>query len=125
MKLIFDTYAWMEYFEGSEKGKIVRKYLEDYEVLTPSVVLLELSYKADEEKWDFKKHLSFIKLNSRIIGFNDDFILSFGKVYNDTKKKVKGIGFTDIIILTSALVNEAKILTGDHHFSSFSEAVLL
>lgn len=50
MKIIFDTYAWIEYFEGSKKGEIVKKYFEREEILTPLVVLLELSYKADKEK---------------------------------------------------------------------------
>ncbi len=45
MKIVFDTYAWVEFFEGTRKGKIVNEYLENEEVLTPSIVLLELSYR--------------------------------------------------------------------------------
>ena len=70
MKTVFDTYAWIEFFEGTEKGKIVKKYLMENKVLTPSIVILELSYKADREGWDFKKHLNFIILHSEIFGFD-------------------------------------------------------
>lgn len=125
MKIVFDSYAWIEYFLDTNKADIIEDYLTKEEVLTPSIVLLELSYKADKEGWNFKKHLNFIKLNSKIIGFNDDFVLSFGGIYNDIKKKIKGIGFVDIIVLTSALMNDAKILTGDKHFSGMKEAIVI
>ena len=60
-----------------------------------------------------------------VAGFNDDFILKFGKVYNEAKRKVKGIGIADCIILTTAILNDAKILTGDNHFLKFKEAIML
>ena len=125
MRIIFDTYAWIEYFEGSKKGEIVKKYFESEEILTPLIVLLELSYKADKEKWDFKKLLNFIKVKSEIVGINEEFVLCFGKVYNKMKKKIKGIGFADVIILNTAILHDAKILTGDKHFSKIDRAIIL
>lgn len=125
VKVVFDTYAWIEYFEGSKKGEIVKGYLEDSEVLTPVAVLLELSYKADRDGWDFKKHLNFIKLNSKIIGFNEEFILSFGNVYNRMKKRIKDFGLADAIVLNTANLHDAKILTGDKHFSGINEAIII
>ena len=62
MKIVFDTYAWIEYLEGTKKGKIVNDYLENDEIITPFIVLLELSYKADKKGWDMNKVLSFIKV---------------------------------------------------------------
>ena len=73
MVVVFDTYSWIEYFEGSKQGMVVKDHLENYDIITPSITLLELSYKADKEGWDFEKHLEFIKTNSKIIGFNDEF----------------------------------------------------
>ena len=71
MRVIFDTYAWIEYFKGSKQGEIVNEYLKEHEIITPSIVLLELSYRADKEGWDIKRYLSFIKIHSSIIGIND------------------------------------------------------
>ena len=88
MKIVFDTFAWIEYFQGTKKGKKVKEYLENNEILTPVIVLLELSYKADKEGWDFKKFLDFIKYKSEIIRLNEEFILNFGKLYNKTKNKI-------------------------------------
>jgi len=49
MAIVFDTYAWIEYFSATKKGEKVKEYLENSEIITPVIVLLELSYKADKE----------------------------------------------------------------------------
>ena len=125
MKIVFDTYSWIEYLEASKNGILIKEYLENNEIITPSIVLLELSYKADLWSWDFNKVLSYIKTKSHIMGFNDEFFLQFGKIYNEARRKVKDIGLADCIILTTAKLNDAKILTGDSHFSKFKEAIVL
>ena len=125
MAVVFDAYAWVEYFNATKKGAIVKKYLENEEVITPVIVLLELGYKSDKEGWDFSKYLSFVRANSKIIGVNERFILTFGKAYNYVKKKIKDIGFTDIIIIHTAEMNKAKILTGDEHFKDVDSVIML
>jgi predicted nucleic acid-binding protein len=87
MRLVLDTSVWIEYLIGSEKGVVVKEHLKNEEIITPSIVLLELSYRAEKEKWNMQELLDFIKLNSKIVGFNDEFILRFGRVYNEAKSK--------------------------------------
>jgi predicted nucleic acid-binding protein len=125
MKVVIDTSAWIEYFQGTTKGKIVDEYLKNNETLTPSIVLLELSYKADKEKWDMKKHLDFMRFNTSIIGLNDSFVLEFGRIYNEAKKKAKDFGLADAIVLTTAKMNDGKVLTCDKHFSGFDNSIML
>ena len=124
MKIVFDTYAWIEYFMGSEKGKIVNQYIKE-EIITPFIVLLELSYRANKEGWDIKKYLNFIKFHSKISIFNENFIVEFGKTYNKIKKEIHDFSIADCIILTTARLENAKILTGDIHFKNFSETIFL
>jgi|SRR3989344_1185679 len=125
MEIIFDTYAWVEYFNGTNKGIIVKKYLEEEEILTPIIVLLELSYKADKEGWNFNKCLNFIKFNSEIVEIDEKFVLSFGNFYNKIKKQIKKIGITDVIILHTSMMKNTKILTGDEHFSKIDNVIIL
>ena len=125
MAIVFDTYAWIEYFSGTIKGSKVKKYLKENDILTPIIVLLELSYKAEKEGWNFNKYYNFIKFNSEIVGINEEFVLSFGNFYNEIKKQIKNIGITDIIILHTAMMKNAKILTGDKHFSEFENTIIL
>ena len=42
-----------------------------------------------------------------------------------TKRKIKEISFADIIILNTALLNDAKILTGAPHFFKLSNSIML
>ena len=124
MNIVFDTYAWIEYFLGSEKGKIVESYMKE-NIITPFIVLLELSYRADKEGWYFKQYLEFIKVNSKITGLTEEFILKFGQLYNKTKKDISGIGMADVIILLTAIEENAKILTGDQHFKNLGRVIFL
>jgi predicted nucleic acid-binding protein len=124
MNVVFDTYAWIEYFLGSDQGKLVESYLGET-VITPFIVLLELSYRADKEGWNFKQHLDFIKIHSRITGVTEEFILRFGQTYNRVKKEIAGIGMADVIILLTAIEGDAKILTGDEHFKDMPRTIFL
>ncbi|MEK6860649.1 MAG: PIN domain-containing protein [Nanoarchaeota archaeon] len=124
MSVVLDTYAWIEYFLGSEEGKIVESYLKK-DPITPFIVLLELSYRADKEVWDFRRYLDFIKINSRITGLNEKFILKFGSFYNRTKKEIPTIGIADVIVLLTANEEKAKILTGDEHFKNIPDTIFL
>ncbi len=124
MNVVFDTYAWIEYFLGSEQGKIVESYIKE-SIITPFIVLLELSYRADKEGWNFKQYLDFMKVNSKITSVTEEFILKFGQVYNRVKKDVPGIGIADAIVLLTALEENAKILTGDEHFKNLPQVIFL
>lgn len=125
MVVVFDTFAWIDYFLDTKNAIAIENYLDNKDVITPSIVLLELSYKANKENWDFKKCLNFIKVKSRILGFNESFVLQFGEIYNKVKKQVKGIGLADCIILAIAILNNAKVLTGDPHFKNMENVIFL
>ncbi|HIH34530.1 MAG TPA: type II toxin-antitoxin system VapC family toxin [Nanoarchaeota archaeon] len=127
MRLVFDTYAWIEYLIGSPIGKRVETYLEDKdnEIFTPSIVLLELSCKAAKEKWDFKNISDFIKMHSRAIGLGEEVIEKCGVLYTDLKKKNKRFGLVDAVIFTTSLRLDAKVLTGDEHFRGLKNAIML
>ena len=125
MRIILDTSAWIEYLKGSKEGEIVNDYIKNHEMITPVVVLLELSYRADKEEWNFQQHLNFIRIKSEIVGVNELSILRFGKIYNEQRKRLKSFGFVDAIILMTALDKNAKIVTKDRHFKGLPEAVML
>lgn len=85
-------------FLGLEQGKLVESCLME-NIITPFIVLLELSYRADKEGWDFKKCLNFIKMHSKISALTEEFIVDFGSLYNKTKKEMPTIGIADVITL--------------------------
>jgi predicted nucleic acid-binding protein len=123
--IIIDTSAWIEYFNGTIKGKIVEKYLDDEKLFTPSIVLIELSCKSAKENWDFSEYLIFIKSKSSIIGLSEEAIIKCGKIYTEQRKKKPSFSMIDAIIWTLAEKSSAKILTGDNHFIDFKDVVMI
>ena len=93
-------------------------YLNNDQVITPVVVLLELSAKANKEGWDIRKYINFIKIKSNVIGLNEEIIIQEGKKYNEIKRKIKDFGLIDATILSIAIINKCNLLTGDSHFRS-------
>ena len=63
MKIVIDTYAWVELLIGSEKGKKVKELIENAdEVYTPSTVLAETARKFLREGIDEKTITSWLEI---------------------------------------------------------------
>ncbi len=125
MRIIFDTYAWIEYFRGTSKGKVVEKFLKSHEILTPVLVLAELSCKAAREKWSFGKLLEFIKARSLILSIDEKIVTRTGHLYTKVRAQIKNFGLIDSIILATSQIEKADVLTGDPHFKSFENVRFL
>ncbi len=64
---VIDSYAWIEYFKGSEHGKRAKKYIESGYCVTPTIVLAELSDKYHREGWKFwEEDLEFVLAKAKI-----------------------------------------------------------
>lgn len=122
--ILTDTSAWMEYFLNGKYGKIVEKYLEE-EVITPTIVLAELSIRSEREGWDFNKHLNFIKSKSLVINLNENIIKRLGLIYLKQRKIRSGFSICDAIIYSTALFEKAKILTKDNDFRGLDNVIFL
>jgi len=125
MRILFDTYAWMEYFRGSWKGKKVQNYFKSEKILTPTIVLARLSCKAAKENWGIAKYLEFIKSKSLIITLNEEIITNTGKLYCEMRKEKPHFSLPDAIILSTAINENSKTLTGDKHFKGLREVEFL
>lgn len=123
--IVIDTFAWVEYFLGSKKGKIVEEYLNENDLVTPSIVLIELSCKSAKENWNFGKLLSFIKSKSNILGIKESVIEKCGKIYIRERNKKGKFGMNDATIWAVAESINAKILTGDEHFKDYKEVIMI
>ncbi|HLC57046.1 MAG TPA: PIN domain-containing protein [Candidatus Nanoarchaeia archaeon] len=123
--IVFDTYAWIEYFRGSQQGKKSASFLEKEEVLTPIIVLVELSVKATKEGWDFGKHLEFIKSRSLIVGITEGIVKNCGTFYISMRKTYPQFGLIDAIIFLTGKERNAKVLTGDPHFKMLENVEFL
>lgn len=121
---IIDSYAWVEYFKGSKQGELAKDFIEGKHNATSVITIAELSEKYEREEKKFDEDFSFIISQTKIIKFNTELALLSGKINNENKKKIKNWGMADSIILATARMNKAKVVTGDEHFRSFDCVML-
>ncbi len=123
---VFDSYAWIEYFRGSESGEIVKKYVENKKGVTPVIVIAELSAKYYKENWDFwDSDLQFITAKSVIFDLTLDIASKAGEIRMKMRKERPNFGLADAIILETGNKVKAPILTGDPHFKGLSNAIFI
>lgn len=122
---VLDAFAWVEYFLGSERGEKVKGFIEGSKCITPTIVIAELSAKYSSEGKDFANKLKFIKFNTNVAVLNDEIAALSGKLKIEQRKTKKEFGMADSIIYATAIVYNAKIITGDPHFNNIKEAVMI
>jgi predicted nucleic acid-binding protein len=129
MRYIIDSYAWLEYFMGTELGRRVKEIIDSEadEKLTPSICLAETYAKIlkteDEEKAELRR--SFIKSRSALVLLTEELAVEAAKVDVSMKRRVQGWGLADSIVLSTARNRNGKVVTGDLHFRGLTEAHMI
>ena len=126
-KYVIDSYAWVEYLKGSEKGITVRKLIEseENENFTSLIAVSEVVSSIIRQDMDFKaaKEKMFELSNIDILE-KEDFVQA-GMIHAEMRKTIKDFGLGDCFVLLLARKINAKILTGDLHFKGFKECILI
>ena len=132
MNYSIDTYAWIEYFRGTSKGKKAKRYVESKKAITPSIVIAETGKKllketelGNENMKGAEKKLEFIRAHSEIADLDFDLAKDAARIDLEMKKLVKGWGMADSIILATAKKYKGKVVTGDSHFRDVKEAIMI
>ncbi len=134
MKIIVDSYVWIEIFVGTAKGESATKVMDDAEELyTPDVVLAEIARKYKREGFDrtvIEKRLDRIAEASQLVSIDKNVALASASAFFDLREeaKRKGLGepgLFDAIILGTTRALSAKVLTGDPHFKDLNETLWL
>jgi predicted nucleic acid-binding protein len=125
-KLVVDTWAWLEYLEGSESGKVVEsKFAESEELWTSSVSLAELVSKYRRRGMSEEVAVRAVTSLSRVREVDADDAVEAGRIHAEVKAKSPGFGLADAMVLQLARKVGARVLTGDQDFRGVKEALLL
>jgi len=125
-KYVVDSYSWIEYFRGSKAGEKAKRFIEEREAATATITLAELREKYIREGWTyFEDDLLFITSSTILVNLTKDIALKAGEINAAMKEKVKGWGMADSIILATAQEANARIITGDKHFKTIKQAILI
>ncbi len=126
MNYIIDSYAWIEYLDGSDKGDKVKEVLkEQNSIHTTAITVAEIVSRAKRKDRDTVIAYQTVITNSNIINVNPEIAKETGLLHAEIKKEIKDFGLADAFVLQTARKLNAKIITGDPHFKGFKEAILI
>jgi len=133
--LVFDSYAWIEYFAGTEKGIIVKDLIEKADIIyTPTVVLLEIANKYSRDGFSqniISERLRIIREISIIDRIRDEVLLLLREAQialNENARRLnlkKKPSMIDYYIYALAKNLNARVVTGDQHFKGLNITIYL
>jgi len=132
VKIVVDTYAWIELLIGSEKGAKVKEILAKAdEVYTPDIVVAETARKfyregADEEP--ISRWIEAITDASVVTPIDSAVALEAAKCQSELIENAKSLkqntpSLFDAVVYATAKVKDCKVLTGDEHFRNLPEVL--
>lgn len=126
MKVVIDSYAWIEYLDGSAKGKRVKDILgSENECYTLPLTISEVISRAERTNKDVDIAYEIMTNNSKIVNLDASTSKEAGLFHAHIRKKIHDFGIVDAFIFIVACKLGAKIITGDLHFKGFKEAVMI
>ncbi|ODS38880.1 MAG: hypothetical protein A7316_06840 [Candidatus Altiarchaeales archaeon WOR_SM1_86-2] len=126
MKYVIDSYAWVEYLDGSKAGRKVKEILEsESEVYTSAISIAEIVSKAKRSGADVKVALNAMTILSRIVDIDFNMAKNAGKIHAEMRKKIKDFGLGDCFVLECAKRVNGKVVTGDEHFRGMKNVVFI
>ena len=117
----FDSSAWIEYFAGTAKGNIVKKYIdENVNILTPSICLMEIKDKYIREGHEFQEQIDFICNISSIVDITKEISLKAADIQNQFN-----LYSIDAIIYALSQIKKSSLLTCEKDFMGLKNIELL
>lgn len=107
-------------------GEKARPYVESREAATATITISELREKYLKESWNyFNEDLNFITSTALVVPLEKAVAISAGEINHAMKRAIKGWGISDSIILATARLSSARVVTGDEHFKGLKETIFL
>jgi predicted nucleic acid-binding protein len=129
---VIDTFAWIEYLNGSNRGAAAREYIEDGRAATPTIVLFELvkwflrEIEADRRTpSQLNQTLEFAKARTLIVDLDERHARKAGETDFQMKKKIHNWPVADSVIYTTASTVGASVVSGDPHFKSLPDVIMI
>ena len=128
MKYVIDSYAWIEYFMGTQAGKKAKSIIDSSEEkITPTICLAEVyakTLKVESQELAEKQRV-FIKEKSALAVLDEPIAVESAKVQAKMKKEIDGWGLADSIVYATALLKKAEVVTGDEHFRKLKNVLFI
>jgi len=129
---VIDTFAWVEYLIGSRRGITAKEYIESGKAATPTITILELAKWFHREMEagrrtmeEMNQAFEFVRTTTLIVDLDEPMARKSGETDFLMKKKVQNWPVADSIVYTTATTANARVVTGDPHFKSVENAIIV
>ena len=124
--MLLDSFAWMEYFMGTQEGEKVRRFVDDdIQLYTSPIVIAEIYSKSLRTDGNAEERKDFIVKRCALIVLDEIIAVEAAKIHAEKKIKTPDFGLADALILASARNRKIKVVTGDPHFKDFKDAIMM
>ena len=125
-RLVVDSWAWIEYFSGSEMGRKADEAMRDSSELWTSVATIaEVVSKYRRSRREEGPAIRAITTLSRVGVPTLEDALDAGKIHSELKANMPNFSFADSFVLQLARKVNGRVLTGDPDFEGVKEADLI
>ncbi len=123
MTVLIDSWAWVEYFKGSEAGEKAKEWIEGGERAIISTINIAEVYRwilqsYDEATAEAKRRI--MKKRCFVIPVSEGIAVEAAKI-----RKERKLGLGDAIIYSTAKSENSKILTGDEDFKDLDNVIFV
>ena len=122
-----DTYAWIEYLDGSPRGTRVRDIVDNIHnnIVTSPITIGEIVSKYRHGNRDYSHALVELEHASTIPTVDMATARMAGEIHALEWKTQKDFPLADAFVAATARTRQSKILSGDPHFKKFPEAIMI
>ena len=121
LTVLVDSWCWIEYLKGSDKGELTRDYIEGEERLLISVINVAEVYKfllSNRTIKESKEFLDFMLKRSFVIPVITQIAVEAAIIKHEKKW-----GLADAIVAATAKLYKVKLITGDSDFKKESDVI--
>jgi predicted nucleic acid-binding protein len=117
--IVLDTWAWVHYWQGDMR---VHPFIEGTgQLITSVITVAELERHNTHNPAKMEEMLLEIQQRSRIVPID----INIARLAGNVRSRMKEGGIADALIIATAMINQAKVLTGDPHFKTFLDVILI
>ena len=126
-KFIIDTWSWIAYFSGEQKGEKVKVIVEgkNNEILTHWIAVAEIVSIAKRKNLGVEQIIQGLFALSRFISGSGEFAVKAGMRHAEIRERIKDFGLIDACLLVAAEEANAKLVTGDPHFKGMKNVIMI
>lgn len=122
---VVDSSAWIEYFDGSEKGKKLKLIIETQRLSTSSIAIAEIVDVSIRRRRTHAAEIQFIENRSTMLLPGPGLCMLAGQLKSEHRKKHPKFGLIDAIHLATAIQQKATLLTTDTDFAGMKNTLVV